>query len=134
MTGTLMNSLDTVIGVVLNPSYPGSSYSPDGAFIYDNAQYSSQPYLDNPGVLFTTAANHPPSGGYWNLFSNGSDPYDLYESVPSVGYTIAETGTLTVTLASGVPEASTWAMMALGFAGLSVAGCRRTVRLKSSAA
>jgi hypothetical protein len=63
MTGTLMNSLDTVIGVVLNPSYPGSSYSPDGGFIYDNAQYSSQPYLDNPGVLFITAANHPPSGG-----------------------------------------------------------------------
>ncbi len=116
MTGNL-TSFDSVFG---NPTYAAASYSPDGAFIYDNVLSSSQPYLDNPGVLFTTSDN---PGGYWNLFSTDPTTYNLYESVPGQGYPVAETGTLSVT---AVPEPATWAMMLAGFAFLGFAAWRKT--------
>ena len=119
MSGTLFGVADTVLGVVGNSNYPSSSYSLDGAFIYDDALFSGQPYLDNPGVLFQTE-NNPT--GYWNLFSVSRTLYDLYESVPGSGYVVAETGTLRV---AGIPEASTWAMLLMGFAGLGFAGYRK---------
>ena len=125
MTGTLFGPGDTIVGVVGNPNFPASSYSPDGAFIYDNALFSTQPYLDNPGVLFTTVGN---TAGFWNLFSVSPTGYQLYESVAGSGYPVAENGTLTVSpefLTSAVPESSTWAMMILGFLGLGFMAYRR---------
>ena len=54
-------------GLIPNPIYPASSYSPSGYFIYDNALFfPTQPYLDNPGVLFSTVGL---PGVEWNLFS-----------------------------------------------------------------
>ena len=47
--------------------------------------------------------------------------YSLYESGAG-GYPVEESGTLSVT---PVPELSTWAMLAMGFAGLGLVGHRR---------
>jgi PEP-CTERM motif len=113
----------TINGVAANPSFPGSSYSPDGSFIYDNLYSPAGNAFDYSGLLFTTAQN---PGGYWNLWSTGPGAYSLYESAGSYNYPIEESGALSVTAA---PEPSTWAMLALGFASLGLFGRRRTARL-----
>jgi hypothetical protein len=75
--------------------------------------------FDVDGLLFVTAQN---PGGYWNLWGNSPGNYSLWESVGSTNYPIQESGNLNVTAA---PELSTWAMLALGFAGFGVVGRRR---------
>ena len=54
----------TIGGVTSNPSFPNSSYSPDGSFIYDNLYSSTGNPFDYSGLLFTTSGN---PGGHWNL-------------------------------------------------------------------
>jgi PEP-CTERM motif len=108
----------TISGVTANPSFPSSSYSPDGLFIYDNVYSPTGMAFDYSGLLFTTAEN---PGGYWNLWASSPGTYSLYESAGG-SYPIQEVGTLSV---AGAPEPSTWAMLALGFAALSFVGRRR---------
>jgi hypothetical protein len=117
----------TVSGVTSNPSFPNSSYSPDGSFIYDNLYSSTGNAFDYSGLLFTTSGD---PGGYWNLWSTAPGSYSLFESAGSYNYPIQETGTLSVAAA---PELSTWAMLAVGFASLGLVGRRRrTARLAPS--
>src|ERR1700681_1981696 len=71
ITGTLTGpgapAPDTIDQLIPNSHYPTSSYSGSGCFIYDNALFfPTQPYLDNPGVLFSTFGL---PGIEWNLFS-----------------------------------------------------------------
>ncbi len=47
----------TITGVTANPSFPNSSYSPDGMFIYDNLYSPAGMAFDYSGLLFTTADN-----------------------------------------------------------------------------
>jgi PEP-CTERM motif len=108
----------TISGVTANPSFPNSSTSPDGLFIYDNLYSPTGMAFDYSGLLFTTADN---PGGYWNLWASSPGTYSLYESAGG-SYPIEETGTLSV---AGAPEPSTWAMLALGFVALSFVGRRR---------
>src|ERR1700734_2638859 len=110
----------TISGVTANPSFPSSSYSPDGSFIYDNLYYpTGATSFDVNGLLFVTNQN---PGGYWNLWGTSPGNYSLYESAGSYNYPIEEFGSLSVAAA---PEPSTWAMLALGFAALSLVGRRR---------
>src|ERR1700760_4279332 len=44
----------TISGVFANPSFPSSSYSPDGLFIYDNVYSPTGMAFDYSGLLFTT--------------------------------------------------------------------------------
>ena len=116
----------TISAVAANPSFPNQSVSPDGLFLYDNLYHPTGMPFDLDGLLFVTAQN---SGGYWNLWGNSPGAYSLYESAGG-SYPIAENGTLSVT---PVPELSTWAMLATGFAGLGLVGRRRrTARLAPS--
>ena len=66
----------TISGVTANPSFPNSSYSPDGLFIYDNLYSPTGMAFDYSGLLFTTADN---PGGYWNLWASSPGTYSLYE-------------------------------------------------------
>ena len=114
----------TISGVTANPSFPSSSYSPDGLFIFDNLYSPTGMAFDYSGLLFTTADN---PGGYWNLWASSPGNYSLYE-LAGGSYPIQEIGTLSVAAA---PEPSTWAMLALGFVALAFVGRRRqrTARL-----
>jgi hypothetical protein len=119
----------TISGVTANPSFPSASYSPDGSFIYNNLYYpTGATSFDVNGLLFVTNQN---PGGYWNLWGTSPGNYSLYESAGSYNYPIEEFGSLSVAAA---PEPSTWAMLALGFAALSLVGRRRqrTARLAPS--
>jgi hypothetical protein len=116
--GSDLGGPEAITGPVGNPGFPNESVSPDGAFLYDDQVLPPPPagaiLVTNGGILFTTAGN----SGYWNLFSNGSpNNYQLYASDG-----LNEYGSLTI---AAVPESSTWAMMALGFASLGFAGYRR---------
>ena len=112
VSGVITGLVDqTITGVAANPSFPGPAYSLDGSFIYNNLYHASGTPFDIDGLLFVTAQN---PGGYWNLWENSPGNYSLWESVGSYNYPIAESGNLSVTAA---PELSTWAMLAVGFAG-----------------
>ena len=113
----------TIAGIAGNPNFPNPAYSADGSFIFDNVYHASGAPLDVDGLLFTTAQN---PGGYWNLWASGSGVYSLYKLVGSYNYAVQGVGALNIAAA---PELSTWAMLALGFAGLSFAGFRRPNRL-----
>ena len=127
VSGAVSGLVDqTISGVAGNPSFPGPAYSPDGSFIYNNLYHTSGMPFDTNGLLFVTAQN---PGGYWNLWGNSPGAYSLWESAGRLNYPIEESGNLSVAAA---PELSTWAMLALGFAGLGIAGGgrrRRTARL-----
>jgi hypothetical protein len=129
VTGSdLSGATQHISGIVANLSFPSYSYSPDGLFIYDNQflGLGSNPVFTVYGPLFTTFEN---TSGYWNLWGNSPGSYSLYESA-SGGYPVAETGSLSI---SAVPEASTWALMLIGFAGLAFAGLRRDRKIAVSA-
>jgi hypothetical protein len=120
ITGTVSNTVlgpQTITGIVGNPNFPGPNNT--GGFTYDNVFTAGDPVFDINGILFQTSGN---PGGYWNLWGNGPGSYTLYASDSAGGYPVQESGTLSVT---SVPEASTWAMMLVGFAGLGFVGYRR---------
>jgi hypothetical protein len=119
-SGVISGLTDQAIGAVTpNPNFSGPAYSPDGSFIYNNQFHASGMPFDLYGLLFVTAQN---PGGFWNLWGNSPGNYSLWESAGGYHYPIQQSGTLSVAAA---PELSTWAMLALGFAGLSVVGGRR---------
>ena len=120
VSGVISGPVDqTISAVTVNPSFPSPSYSADDSFIYNNVFYPTGMPFDVNGLLFTTVQN---SGGYWNLWGNSPDNYSLWESAGSQNYPIEESGNLRVI---ATPELSTWALMLLGFAGLSYVGNRR---------
>jgi hypothetical protein len=123
ISGFISGLADQTISTVSpNPNFSGPAYSPDGSFIYNNLYHPSGMAFDIDGLLFATAQN---PGGYWNLWGNSPGDYSLWESSGSYNYPIQESGTLSV---AAVPELSTCAMFALGFAGLGLAGRRRAPR------
>lgn len=76
------------------------------------------------GVVFSFGA-----GNYGNIYTAGNT--FLSVDAPPEFFNPGDAGTLTV---SAVPEASTWLMMLLGFAGLGFAAYRRTNKMVTSVA
>ena len=103
-----------------NPGISNETYSPSGAFIYDDVFYpNTNPVVDNGGLLWTVGSVE------YNLFTNGPGKYVLYNN-QNGGYT-AEAVTV------AVPEPATWALMLIGFGGMGVA-LRRSRQVAFAAA
>jgi hypothetical protein len=131
---------DMITGLVDNPGEPNASYSTDGLFIYDNVLFTSGqvPTLSNPGLLFTGASGHE-----YNLFSDDTVNYEMYQATP--GYTEHSYGTISLhetfdregplgQLANPVPEPAAWTMMILGFGGVGALLRQRRARPATLAA
>ena len=98
--------------LVMNPDRPAAGLDSSGSWIYDNVVFSSGPWVDNAGLLFS-------AGGFgYNLYSSGL-VYYLSSSNPAGNYDPGERGRLEF---SAIPESATWLMMGLGFAALGAAG------------
>jgi hypothetical protein len=114
-------------------------YPAPGSVSYDNLFYAGANapitcigvppggYIDDYGVLFTLA-----NGDLVDLYSNGGNGPGVY------GVVVWADGAGDYTSAGGLsltaPEASTWSMMVLGFAGLAFAGYRTSRKTASVAA
>ena len=108
--------IDTITGVVNGSDITGTSAF-EGA---DNELFTNGfAFVSTSGISFETATGQ--SVNIFSFFGQGTPPtgnaYGELTSSPG-GFGV---GTFTLT---AVPEASTWAMMLIGFAGLGIAGCR----------
>jgi hypothetical protein len=117
ITGTLTGpgapAPDTIDQLIPNPNFPNSSYSGSGYFIYDDALFfPTQPYLDNPGVLFSTNAL---PGIEWNLYSQSATLYTLYNNT---GFNTSGTMRLYDPVATPLPAALPLFAAGLGVMGL----------------
>jgi hypothetical protein len=104
---------DKGLSLVSNPNAPNISTSADGLFYYDNdATPNSTPVVDNSGVLFGNSL-----GAEYNLFSDDSTHYELYQKVNG-SYGTDTFGSVAI---SAVPEPTVWAMMLGGMALMGLA-------------
>jgi hypothetical protein len=120
ITATLTSSpgvwdIDTITGTVNGSDITGASTF-RGA---DNELFTNGfAFVSTVGISFETAAGQ--SVNIFSFFGQGTPPTgNAYGELASPGGFGVGTFTLTA-----VPEASTWAMMMIGFAGLGVAGYR----------
>jgi len=84
--------------LIPNPTPPGESYSPDGAFIFDDlGMPNADPVVTNGGLLAGG-----PGGVEINLFSNGPDNYQFYVSNgANQTFTVPTTGSISVSVPDG---------------------------------
>lgn len=95
-----------------NPNAPSASYSPTGAFLYDNVLLpSSTPSLNTNGLLFTGG------GREVNIWGNGGEHDYSFYSFENGGYSVAQdrSGTFTLTPA---PEPVSAGVLSTGVLGL----------------
>ena len=102
-----------ILTLFANPDSPNETTSPSGYFLYDDLLFvGSDPVISNGGLLFTNG-----NGGEVNLYSTGPD---LYVDYDNTGFNVS------INLdPSPVPEPASFAMLAVGMAGLAVARRRR---------
>ena len=113
-------------------------YPAPGSVSYDNLFYAGANapitcigvppggFFDDYGVMFTLA-----NGDLVDLYSNGGNDPGVY------GVVVWADGAADYTSGAGLsltaPEASTWSMMVLGFAGLAFGGCRTSRKTVTAA-
>jgi hypothetical protein len=122
-------SIDTITGVVNGSEITGTSTF-DGA---DNLLFTNGfAFTSTSGISFETAAGQ--SINNFSFFGQGTPPTgNAYGERVANPATPAPFGVGTFTL-TAIPEASTWAMMLIGFAGLGVAGYRVSQKREAAAA
>ena len=90
--------------------------------------------LSGAGLTATDFVEYDPLTGTFGAahpdFSSGTMYFGLLQSIGNTGEVspgniLVNYDNLVINVANGVPEVSTWAMLALGFAGLGFAGSRR---------
>lgn len=95
----------------------------------DNVLYypaTGSTYVDFNGISFSTAVNS------YNIYTPDGSSYGVLDYVSNpVGYPTSVVASFTVT---AVPEASTWALMLLGFAGLGLGAYRKNRRISADVA
>jgi hypothetical protein len=99
----------------------------------------SETYTTNETIDFKFTIDAPDTFVFTAIGDGGSFPFPITETASGTSGTFTEVygpfpvhGTVDYSLTSAVPEASTWAMMLLGFAGLGFA-YRRTTKKFSGA-
>ncbi len=107
----------------------GLSPQNNGFLTYDNLFW--------PGGSPQTASDYPPHGGFLDIYGlmfniGGGDVVDFWSNGGDYGVAVATSAVALDYVGGGVtastPEPSTWAMMALGFAGLGFVGHRKAKR------
>ena len=121
ISGTISGPSGGAITLVSNPSQPYPGYL-GLFFLYDNVYFPAGPTpVDEHGILFS-------AGGYdYNLFSYGTTT-QLSSTNPAGSYIPGQTVAFgdRIAAATSAPEPSTWVLLLLGFAGLAVAGWRKS--------
>jgi hypothetical protein len=112
--------IDTITGTVNGSDITGTSTF-RGA---DNELFANGfAFVSTTGISFETAAGQ--SVNIFSFFGQTTPPTgNAYGEFASPGGFGVGTFSLTAVTRTAVPEASTWAMMVIGFAGLGVAGYR----------
>ena len=142
ITGTVTEGSGSPGTYAITGLIPGSS-DPLNLFTFDNVIHSTggiAPFsLDSGGIAFYATApsfygetNVTPSLSLsaFNVWGNGGSSYTL-GTTASYDVNSPFNGVATIT---AVPEASTWALMLLGFAGLGLAGYHKTKKTLAFAA
>ena len=129
ISGTLSGPGGGAISLVANPSQPNPGATT--YFGYDNVYFpGGAPKVDGYGILFS-------AGGYdYDLYSDGPSTYYLSSTNPAGGYVPGEAaafGDPAGTLATAVPEPTTWVLTLFGFAGLALFAGRKARRSGSAA-
>ncbi len=112
VSGTISGSINDTILAIVPPTapYPLDSFSPDGAFGFNN-QFNTASYVDPAGLLFRTSGN---TTGFWNLwFLDGV--HKLWASVDGKGYPHRIDGYLSV---AETPLPGTLLLFLSGLGGL----------------
>ena len=131
--GNLVTSISGQVTGLLNASITGLGDQPNIFYTSDNVFNPSAPYVSNDGVLFGAG------GFFFNVYSVANGPtFQYYISTNQFGndyFTnpLFNPGSLIVggTIAA-VPELSTWIMMIVGFAGISLVGPARATKWRLS--
>jgi hypothetical protein len=99
---------------------PGGTFSPSGAFIFDNLfAPASDPTLDGDGLLFA-------GGGLEiNIWGNSPDNYSFW-SFDGGGYNVADTDSGSVTFFATSPEPSALVLLGSLLVGLGIIGRKKT--------
>jgi hypothetical protein len=142
------NVIFTGTGTITTPyanfaMFPPNSTGSSDADFFETAQFTGSIFTASPKTITVTVASDDDSLVYLNGVYIGGQPGVKPIGSPSIltATTAAGLNTLEVfyadrenvaaalTLNVGIPEPSTWAMMALGFAGLGFAGYRRAKKM-----
>ena len=102
-----------ITGLIINPNQPNQATGGVGPWNYDNVQFTTAPWFNNNGVLFT-------AGSEYNLYTVGETSY--LSSNGFAGYNPGTPGRISA------PEASTWIMMLAGFVFLGLTGHKKIAR------
>ena len=133
-SGNLITSISGQVTGLLNAPIAGLQGQPNIYFTSDNQiDFSGNPYVSNEGILFDAG------GFFFNVYSVATGPtYQYYIATNQFGADYSKDplfnpGSLiqNITIAA-VPELSTWIMMIVGFAGISLVGSARAARRRVS--